>query len=85
MYLKRVLGVAQSCRNRLVYLMVGCPTLVETIRSKFNLGVTESYKAFLDAYDQKFAAIDPQFYGTPVMLYRDWTRPYSDKRHICTC
>jgi hypothetical protein len=83
-FLKRLLGVSLYSRNRLVYLIVGCPTFIEEIKRVFLLPVTPAYSSFLQEYDTKFAEIDPAFYLTPVMMQQQWRQPMVTHRHVLT-
>ena len=71
-------------RNRLVYLMAGCATFIELIKTRFALPVTGAYTSFLDEYEEKFACIDHDFYRTPVMTSTVWRGPHQKQRHIFT-
>jgi hypothetical protein len=83
-FLKRLLSVSPYSRNRLVYLIVGCPTFIEDLQRLFNLPATPVFNSFLQEYDEKFAEIDPVFYSTPVMTQQLWREPMATQRHVVT-
>jgi len=83
-FLKRVLGVSKSSRNRLVYVLVGCETFIENLRSMFHLPDTAAYNMFTVRANEKRASIVSDFYHTPAMTQVDWRGPFQKRRHIFT-
>lgn len=83
-YLKRVLGVHRSSRNRIVYQIVGGETFVEYLKKTYSLPSTLEYERYIDAMDMKFAQIDPKFYRIPVMVNGEWRGPMQKRRHVWT-
>ena len=61
-YIKRVLGLHTSTKNRLVYPLSDTPLFVEEIRERFSLTRTESYTQFIAQREQLIAEIDPPRY-----------------------
>lgn len=83
-FLKRVMGLHISTRNRLVYWLAGTSLFVEDIRRVFRLPETEEYKAFISESEQKRADIDPRFLETPAMTTMMWKGPNRSNRHVIT-
>ena len=51
-FLKRVLGVSSYSRNRIVYTICDTPTLIEELRTTFQLEITPAYERFLHEQEQ---------------------------------
>ena len=83
-FLKRMLDMHLSSRNRLVYHMVGIPTLVEKARATLNLDETTEFAAFQNEHRQKQADVDASFFVTPAMQDDSWTASKIKNRHLLT-
>jgi len=84
MFLKRMLGVARTSRNRLVYLLTGCTTFIESLRRMYNLPITLAYEQYVSDLEEKYACIDADFFQTPAMLQLQWREPHQKLRHVLT-
>lgn len=80
-FLKRVLGLHCSTRNRLVYLLTGTPLFVEQLKSQFKFPETPAYREFIRLYDEKMADVDPDFYNTRAMTNTEWKGVCRNTRH----
>lgn len=67
-YLKRVLGLHQSARNRLTFLLVYTPLLIEGLVRRFQLVPTEAHREVLAKWETKFAEIDVEFLESAAMM-----------------
>lgn len=79
-FFKRVLGLHQSTKNRLVALITGLPLLSEELSLNFPL--TPELESHLDAFADKLGDINPEFFSTPIMVQTDWNLPLYKKRHL---
>jgi hypothetical protein len=84
MFLKRVLCVARNSKNRLVYLLAGCSSLIEKLQKTFGLESTPAYLNFMTAREVRSMEVDNEFYLTPALLDRSWQSPLYSSRHIFT-
>jgi hypothetical protein len=83
-YLKRVMCLARNSRNRLVYLLAGCPTIVEQVRKMYQLEETSAYVEFMEIRNAKLVEVGPEFYVTPAMLDNSWKAALFRARHVYT-
>jgi hypothetical protein len=83
-FLKRAMCLARNSRNRLVYLLAGCPTLVEQVRTMFQLEETSAYVDFMKLRSDRLAEVDLDFYVTPAMLDMSWKEALFSSRHAYT-
>jgi len=83
-FLKRVLGLHVSSRNRLVYLMAGTSMFVEDLQRRFSLDETPAFKLFIEEAEIKMATIEPEFFGTQAMVSDDWKGVRFTNRHLIT-
>ena len=83
-YLKRVLGLHRTARNRLAYLLVDTPLFSEELRSRFDQPATPCDSDSLASWEQKFDEIDPEFYNTGAMQDGAWKGLNRQNRHIVT-
>jgi hypothetical protein len=83
-YLKRVLRLHTSTRNRYTYLLCETPLFVEQIRKQFALPETPAYLDFITQYENKMAEVDPTFYTTGAMINTNWKGTGRKNRHIMT-
>ena len=81
-FLKRVMGIHRSSRNRLVYLAAGTPLFTEDLQKRFNLPKTPTFISHLQRWELKLAEIDPEFNLTRAMLSDDWKGPLQANRHL---
>ena len=81
-FLKKVLGLHPSTKNRLVYLLTRAPTLVEEARAAHRLSETTAFTEFLSEIERKRAEVDADFYGTPAMQDDSWRDPNMKNRHL---
>jgi len=83
-FLKRALSLHKSCRNRYTYLLCDTHLLIEDVFRRFKLPNTESYKVFLQQYEEKFSEIDAAFYQTDAMNADGWKGINRGTRHLVT-
>jgi hypothetical protein len=83
-FLKRMLGVHHTARNRLVYAAVDCPTFIQTLQESFSLERTAAFDDFMNIRYQKRMQIDPMFYLTPAVVNTEWKHFLQKSRHIVT-
>lgn len=83
-YLKRVLGVHRSSRNRLVYKMADTPLFTEELQRRFDLVHTEPFRKHLEAWTEKLNRIPGRFWETPALKSRGWTGPMYKQRQRVT-
>ena len=83
-FLKKVLGVHRTARNRLVYLVSGSSLFTEDIVRKFSLERTEEYERHVSKWEDKMADVDPGVFTTPVMRDHQWKEPQYRTRHRLT-
>ena len=79
-FLKRVMGLHKSTRNRLVIMLSGLPLLSEELVSA-GLPRTEAYLSYLDSVQEKLADIDPEFFNSPGMNQDSWKAARCTSRH----
>ena len=83
-YLKRVLGVHRSARNRLVYLVSGVPLLTEDLARRYALERTAEFERHRERWAVKMSEVDPEFFSVPAMSDRRWEEPECRYRHRVT-
>lgn len=83
-FLKRVMGLHVSTRNRLVYLLADTPLLVEDLQRTFKLPPTTAFKEFIKEWESKMAEIDPDFLTSTAMTSSDWRSCNYPTRHLIT-
>ena len=81
-FLKKVLGLHPSAKNRLVYLLAQAPTLVEEARAAHRLSETAAFTEFFGEIERKRAEVDADFYGTPAMQDDSWRGTNIKNRHL---
>lgn len=81
-FLKRVLGVHSTARNRLVYLLTETSLFVNDIRRTFGLQETDAFKAFIRLQEDKMAELDPDIFTTPAMTNDAWKERNRSNRHV---
>ena len=81
-FLKRVLGLHRTARNRLVYLLVDTPLFVEELKQRFDLPASRSYETVLATWENKFAEIDADFLNTRAMQESTWKGVDRSNRHV---
>jgi hypothetical protein len=79
-YLKRVLGVSQQTRSRLVYELAKETFFVEDLKTSLMLPTTTAYKDALRELNNKDILED--FYTTGAMTNRKWTETNYRLRHV---
>lgn len=80
-FLKRVLGVHRSTRNRLIALITGVPSLTESVVKK-GLPVTVAYDSYLKDCESKFTDVDPDIFKTCAFSNSVWKNPCYVKRSV---
>ena len=83
-YLKSVLGVHRTSRNRLVYKICGSNLLSVELQQRFGLPLTEAFRAHSEHWNEKFGDIDGKLYETPAMKNDEWRGPRFKLRHRFT-
>ena len=83
-YLKLVLGVHRSTRNRLVYHLTGTRTFIEDLVDSLALVETEAYTSFIKEHEQKLKDVHPDFFDTPTRITDSWKVPNHKSRHTLT-
>ena len=81
-FLKKVLGLHRSTRNRLVLMMCGFPLLSESLVMRGRVEETPAYRAHLNNFYSKCAEVDEEFFGSPAMVQSEWKKSNYDKRHL---
>jgi hypothetical protein len=79
-FLKRVLGVSQFSRSRLVLLLTRTTLLSERVARTFGLQLTPNFSSYLASMEHKLDSIDPAFLMTPAMRDRSWEAPLPRNR-----
>jgi hypothetical protein len=83
-FYKRVLGLHQSTRNRLIILLVEAPTLVESLVRRGVVPSTPAYEEYRRALEEKVSDVDEGFLRSPAMHQTTWRGPQQAKRHLVT-
>ena len=83
-FLKRVLGLHWSTRNRLAYQLAGAPLLSEALQKRFKLPRTPAFCETIAAFEKKLDEIDSEFYSTDAMVDGRWRGPMRTDRHHIT-
>jgi hypothetical protein len=81
-FLKRVLGVAPTTQNRLVFLMCQCTTGAEGIQRRLGLGTNPVFDEYMDTMFAKLTDVDPKFFDTPLALVRKHMGHLNPDRHV---
>jgi len=83
-YLKRVLKVHKTSRNRLVYTLLGEVPFVQSFKERRGLADTRAWTLFRAQWESKCGEIDPMFYNVPAMRNHGWKEAGVDDRHVWT-
>lgn len=83
-YIKKVLSLHLSTKNRHVYLITGSTTLVEDLMKQRGLPETDAYRQSIQEWERKFSEVDESFYRTDAMTQSGWKEPGRTGRHIVT-
>ena len=83
-FIKRVLGLHRSAKNRLVYLLADTTRPTDDILRRFSLCETPAYRKTVEKWEQKKTEIDPNFFHTPAMLDSAWKKSCRTNRHVLT-
>ena len=83
-FLKRVLGLHSSPKNRIVYLLTGTQSFIEDVREQLQLEETEAFRAFKRTLEEKRDSVDPSIMSTPAMCSDHWKGPNRTNRHVLT-
>jgi len=83
-YLKRVLCLHTSSKNRLTYLLSSADLFMEELRKRFSLPETTAYRDFIVQQELKFSEIDPKLYETPAFSQDGWKGINNENRHLVT-
>ena len=81
-FLKKVMGLHRSTRNRKVIMMSGLPLLTEHLINTKRVPGTDAYEEYIDLCYNKFTDIEPEFFSSPVMKNDDWKGACYEKRHL---
>jgi hypothetical protein len=84
MYLKRMLCVHKSSKNRLIHHMLEVDSFVGHIQAKYNLPYTGSFGCLLYEREQKSIMLSPDFIYVHDTLPTHWTGPMKLDRHVFT-
>jgi len=83
-FLKRMLSLHISTKNRYTYLLVGTPLFLEELVRRFNLPHTLEYQSTLQIQEEKFGDIEADFYAVPAMHENGWKGIERPNRHLVT-
>lgn len=83
-YLKRILGVPQNARSRLVYELTRETFLIEDLRCELILSTSTSFKQLIQDLHEKKNSIPEDFYATSAMQDRTWMEANHEIRHMKT-
>ena len=83
-FLKRVLGVSNICRNRLVRVLEGGPLLVEDLQIRFNLPKTRAFERYTELWKAKMREIDSNIFVTKALRDGSWREAGNRSRHLTT-
>lgn len=81
-YLKLILGLPKNAPSRLAYELSGEMFFLEEIRLHHPYTVNSQH--VIEERRKKKEMIWEDFYATDAMLYRDWTQPNRELRHLTT-
>jgi hypothetical protein len=81
-YMKRVLGVSQHTRLRLVYELAKETFFIEDLKTSLMMPTTTAYKDAPRELNKKKKGIWEDFYTTEAMTYRKWTETNYQLRHV---
>jgi hypothetical protein len=84
LYIKRAIGVANTTRSRLVYLLAQEKFLIEDLRTRVQLPNTRASEKLLATLNTKREEMPQDFYGTGAMINRSWTAGNFEMRHVLT-
>ena len=83
-FLKRILGLHASSRNRIAYLLLSSPLFIEDIQKQFDLPTTEQFRKCIAQWEHKMDEIEPEFHETGAMVDKTWQGPNRTNRHLIT-
>ena len=83
-FLKRVLGLHRTTRNRLVLALCDTPAFTAELQSRFQLPPTEASRHNDDEIKVKAKSIDPEFRLSPAITSSAWKNGNFRKRHLIT-
>lgn len=83
-FIKRTLGLHPTTRSRLAYLLAGSMLAIEDFRARFGLRETDAYRDCLEAWETKFAEVDPEFHSSWAMKQEKWKEPHQENRNVVT-
>ena len=79
-YYKRVMGVHESTKNRLIIIFAGFTMLTEELAHKF--GSTVTYNEYIESIERKLSDVDANIFRTPALTQDDWRKSNAKKRHL---
>ena len=83
--MKTVLGVSNTSKNRLLYVMSGCHNFVEDLVNRYKLPATSALTSFRESQEKKMRTITSEFYTTFAMVDQSWKEPLQQHvRHSVT-
>lgn len=83
-FLKRVLGLHNSTRNRFAFLLANSPLFIEDLVRRYKLPPTEAYTEWIRTWETKFDEVDPQIFSTAAFKTDGWKGPGRECRHLVT-
>jgi hypothetical protein len=84
MYLKRLMSVHKSTKNRLIHHILEVDSFVGHLQAKFNLPYTGNFGKMLYEREQKSVMLSPDFLYVCDTLPKYWMGPLKDDRHVFT-
>jgi Reverse transcriptase (RNA-dependent DNA polymerase) len=83
-YLKRMLSVHKSSKNRIIHFILAAGSFVEYLHSTFNLPYTAAFGALLQERDEKQKCLPENLEQVLHTIPNRWRNPLQDDRHIFT-
>ena len=83
-YLKRLLGLHSSAKNRTAYLLANTPLFTEELLKQYKLPCTDAYSANIRDWEIKLTEIEADFLWTPAIENDRWKGANRTNRHLIT-
>ena len=74
-FLKRVLGVPRTLSNRVVYLVTGCPGIVERAVRENRAPVSAASTELLRRLERKLGEVKPDVFRAKALVSEYWKAP----------
>ena len=79
-----MLCLPRNTLNRKVILMLGIPTLVESLVIRGIVPATNNYHTYLQLLEDKLTDVEEDFFISPVITQDKWKNGLNDRRQLST-